>query len=55
MGVLADEATDPFRMLNSSKGPAVQSPRAQIDRRRYQALVKAYLEKIPNLHIRQEK
>ena len=54
MGVLADEATIQFRMLNSSKGPAVQSPRAQIDRRRYQALVKAYLEKIPNLHIRQE-
>ncbi|HHX37792.1 MAG TPA: tRNA uridine-5-carboxymethylaminomethyl(34) synthesis enzyme MnmG [Clostridiaceae bacterium] len=54
MGVLADQATIQFRLLNQSKGPAVQSPRAQIDRRLYQGLVKAHLEKMSNIHIRQE-
>lgn len=52
MGLAADAAALQFRMLNSSKGAAVQSPRAQIDRWRYQQWAKAYLEQQPNLHIR---
>lgn len=54
MGILADEATIQFRMLNRSKGPAVQSPRAQIDRRRYHELVKDHLERIPGLRLMQD-
>lgn len=54
MGLLADEATIQFRMLNASKGPAVQSPRAQIDRRQYHELIKNHLEKIPNLQLLQD-
>ncbi len=54
MGLAADENAVQFRILNSSKGPAVRSPRAQIDRWRYQAWVKRYLEKVPNLRIRQD-
>lgn len=52
MGLAADHNALQFRMLNSSKGPAVRSPRAQIDRWRYQNWVKAYLESQPNLSIR---
>ena len=54
MGLLADEATIQFRMLNASKGPAVQSPRAQIDRRKYSSLMKSYLETLPNLRLLQD-
>ncbi|MGI6545278.1 MAG: tRNA uridine-5-carboxymethylaminomethyl(34) synthesis enzyme MnmG [Fastidiosipilaceae bacterium] len=54
MGLLADEATIQFRMLNASKGPAVQSPRAQIDRRQYHELIKNHLEMIPNLQLLQD-
>ena len=36
MGASADEHMIQFRMLNASKGPAVKSPRAQIDRTGYQ-------------------
>ena len=52
MGLAADNNALQFRLLNSSKGPAVRSPRAQIDRWAYQHWVKAYLEKQPNLQIR---
>jgi glucose-inhibited division protein A len=52
MGLAADNNAIQFRMLNSSKGPAVQSPRAQIDRWKYQAWVKAFLERLENLSIR---
>ena len=51
MGLAADHNALQFRMLNSSKGPAVRSPRAQIDRWSYQRWVKSYLENQPNLHI----
>lgn len=54
MGLAADENAVQFRILNSSKGPAVRSPRAQIDRWSYQAWVKRYLEKVPNIRIRQD-
>ncbi|MDW7655603.1 MAG: tRNA uridine-5-carboxymethylaminomethyl(34) synthesis enzyme MnmG [Bacillota bacterium] len=53
MGRAADQAMIQFRMLNASKGPAVLSPRAQIDRRRYQQLMKHTLERQPGLDLRQ--
>ncbi len=42
-----------FRRLNTSKGPAVWSSRAQADRLRYRLRMKAVLERQPNLTIRQ--
>lgn len=54
MGLVADEATLQFRMLNRSKGPAVLSPRAQIDRRKYAGLMKDRLEAIEGLDLRQD-
>ncbi len=54
MGQLADQCTLQFRMLNLSRGAAVYSPRAQVDRRRYQALAKQYLEAEPRVTLRQE-
>lgn len=53
MGKNADLTAIQMRMLNRSKGPAVFSPRAQIDRRRYSSLMKEILEKEPNLLLRQ--
>lgn len=53
MGKAADETFIQSRMLNSSKGPAVLSPRAQIDRRDYQGYMKAVIEKQSLLHLRQ--
>ncbi len=52
MGLAADASALQYRMLNSSKGPAVRSPRAQIDRRVYAHFVRTALERQPNLHIR---
>lgn len=49
MGKAADCQTIQFRMLNSSKGPAVISPRAQIDRKAYQEEIKKRLEDQENL------
>ena len=53
MGRAADRSMIQFRMLNASKGPAVLSPRAQIDRRQYQKLMKQTLEQQPGLDLRQ--
>jgi tRNA uridine 5-carboxymethylaminomethyl modification enzyme len=53
MGRLADRTFLQFRMLNASRGPAVFSPRMQIDRRRYQLLMKSTLERQPGLDLRQ--
>jgi tRNA uridine 5-carboxymethylaminomethyl modification enzyme len=53
MGRAADRSMIQFRMLNASKGPAVLSPRAQIDRRAYQIIMKQTIERQPNLHLRQ--
>ena len=53
MGILADLTAIQMRMLNRSKGPAVFSPRAQIDRRLYSGMMKEILEKEENLFLRQ--
>jgi len=53
MGINADMATIQRRMLNSSKGPAVQSLRAQTDKIKYHDYMKETLENQPNLDIRQ--
>ncbi len=42
-----------FRMLNRSKGPAVHSPRAQADKRRYQHAMRRAVESTPGLDLRQ--
>jgi len=53
MGLNADATGIQFRMLNSSKGPSVRSPRAQCDKKAYQFRVKAILEGSPNLTLSQ--
>lgn len=53
MGKVADETAIQYRMLNSSKGPAVWSPRAQSDKLAYQTVMKKKLERAPNLFIKQ--
>src|SRR3981189_3342394 len=42
-----------FRMLNSAKGPGVQSPRAQCDKKLYQFSMKHVIERQPNLDLKQ--
>ncbi len=51
MGLATDAAGIQFRMLNRSKGPAVQSPRAQADREKYADFMKRTLEHTDNLTI----
>ncbi|MBM4028297.1 MAG: tRNA uridine-5-carboxymethylaminomethyl(34) synthesis enzyme MnmG, partial [Planctomycetes bacterium] len=51
MGLATDATGIQFRLLNRSKGPAVQSPRAQADKYRYQDFMQARLEETPNLTI----
>ncbi|MBE6968678.1 MAG: tRNA uridine-5-carboxymethylaminomethyl(34) synthesis enzyme MnmG [Ruminococcaceae bacterium] len=53
MARAADKACIQYRMLNRGKGPAVHSLRAQADRRLYQSVMKATLEKQENLLLRQ--
>ncbi|MCG8346356.1 MAG: tRNA uridine-5-carboxymethylaminomethyl(34) synthesis enzyme MnmG, partial [Chloroflexales bacterium] len=53
MGRITDASFIQIRMLNESKGPAVQSLRAQADKRLYARLMKETLEDTPNLEIRQ--
>lgn len=54
MGQAIDAAGIQFRMLNRRKGPAMHSPRAQADKRAYQAEVKRIVEEQSNLDLRQE-
>src|SRR4051795_3367335 len=54
MGVLTDATAIQFRLLNRGKGPAMHSPRAQCDKKAYQALAKFTVESQPNLTLRQE-
>ena len=49
MGRLADETGIQFRLLNRSRGGAVQAPRAQCDKARYRLAMKRRLELVPNL------
>jgi tRNA uridine 5-carboxymethylaminomethyl modification enzyme len=49
MGLLADETGIQFRLLNRSRGGAVQAPRAQADKALYRLTMKNWLEKVPNL------
>ncbi len=53
IGIAADATYIQLRMLNMSRGPAVQSLRAQSDKREYSVWIKNYLETLPNLTMRQ--
>lgn len=53
MGRVIDRTGIQFRLLNRSRGPAVQSPRAQADRSLYRTEMRRVLEATPNLHLRQ--
>ena len=53
MGRVIDQTGIQFRMLNRSRGPAVQAPRAQADRALYRSQMRRELESIPNLYLRQ--
>ncbi len=53
MGIAADHTLIQSRMLNLGKGPAVHSPRAQIDRRDYSSYMKNVIESTENLELRQ--
>ena len=53
MGRVIDRTGIQFRLLNRSRGPAVQSPRAQADRALYRTEMRRTLEATPNLHLRQ--
>lgn len=51
MGLLADETGIQFRLLNRSRGGAVQAPRAQSDKALYRLTMKSLLEKTSNLSL----
>jgi len=53
MGELADAVGIQFRLLNTSRGPAVWSPRAQMDKKMYRVRMREVLENEPNLRIKQ--
>ncbi|MBK6750100.1 MAG: tRNA uridine-5-carboxymethylaminomethyl(34) synthesis enzyme MnmG [Acidobacteria bacterium] len=53
MGRVIDRTGIQFRLLNRSRGPAVQSPRAQADRSMYRTEMRSVLEETPNLSLRQ--
>jgi len=53
MGEAADAVGIQFRLLNTSRGPAVWSPRAQMDKKLYRAHMREVLEREPNLRIKQ--
>jgi tRNA uridine 5-carboxymethylaminomethyl modification enzyme len=53
MGKIIDRTGIQFRLLNRSRGPAVQSPRAQADRGLYRTEMRRFLETVDNLHLRQ--
>ena len=51
MGKVADRTAIQFKILNTSKGPAVQGSRTQNDKLRYHMAMKEVLEKVSHLHI----
>src|SRR6476619_6390960 len=54
MAIATDEAGIQFRILNSSKGPAVRATRAQADRLLYKQAIRHRLENQPNLSLFQQ-
>jgi len=54
MGHLIDKSMIQFRLLNQSRGPAVQAPRAQADKLLYAQLARQVIEKQPNLSTLQD-
>jgi tRNA uridine 5-carboxymethylaminomethyl modification enzyme len=54
MAIATDEAGIQFRILNSSKGPAVRATRAQADRMLYKQAIRSRLENQPNLWLFQQ-
>jgi tRNA uridine 5-carboxymethylaminomethyl modification enzyme len=54
MAKITDMTYIQFRMLNTSKGPAVRAPRAQADKKAYQLAMKHVIESQPNLEVKQE-
>src|SRR5271166_6124366 len=53
MGEVTDAVGIQFRLLNTSRGPAVWSPRAQCDKQQYRLKMREVLESEPNLRIKQ--
>ena len=53
MGEVTDAVGIQFRLLNTSRGPAVWSPRAQCDKQQYRVKMREVLENQPNLYIKQ--
>jgi tRNA uridine 5-carboxymethylaminomethyl modification enzyme len=53
MGQVIDQTGIQFRLLNTSRGPAVWSPRAQADKKQYRIRMRQVLESEPNLRIKQ--
>ncbi|MBV9608868.1 MAG: tRNA uridine-5-carboxymethylaminomethyl(34) synthesis enzyme MnmG, partial [Acidobacteria bacterium] len=53
MGEVTDAVGIQFRLLNTSRGPAVWSPRAQCDKQQYRVKMRQVLESEPNLRIKQ--
>jgi len=53
MGEVTDAVGIQFRLLNTSRGPAVWSPRAQCDKKQYRLRMKEVLEREPNLRLLQ--
>ncbi len=53
MGLVTDAVGIQFRLLNTSRGPAVWSPRAQCDKQAYRLKMRQVLESEPNLKIKQ--
>src|ERR1700691_3668931 len=53
MGAVTDAVGIQFRLLNTSRGPAVWSPRAQCDKKQYRIKMRELLEREPNLRILQ--
>ena len=53
MGRVTDDVGIQFRLLNTSRGPAVWSPRAQCDKKQYRIRMRQLLEQEPNLDIKQ--
>lgn len=54
MGETIDRTGIQFRLLNSRKGPAMHSPRAQADKKAYQQEIKRRIEESPNVDLKQE-